>query len=366
MTAKAATLRRRPTPPPTVAARYRGYARDARKRRVRPRPLALTAAAWVLMIAIGAVVLVRTGDAVGGSLGSIAGDIGDAIGQAFPSLAGTISEQQSVATVSAAPVIDQLPSFTTQSTTMLQGHVPTFALGEARKVEIALNGKVIAVTAPDPQGRFAQQLTLVDGNNEVSIALLDGSTVVATTASSVVVDKTPPPLSLVRPAAGAVLTGTTVVVEGKSEADARITVNERVVAATPDGTFSESFTAQAGTQTITVIARDRAGNETKETLTVTVREAPVTATGGIALSLDRTRVRPGAPVVADITVLEGGRPKPDVIVTLFVGVVDLGAAKTNSGGTAKIGFAAPTTEGEIAVVVLGNGGSARATLTVAR
>ena len=54
------------------------------------------------------------------------------------------------------------------------------------------------------------------------------------------------------------------------------------------------------------------------------------------------------------------------LVTLSVGVVNIGSAVTDFSGSARIGFAAPTTEGDIGVVVLGGGASGRATLTVAR
>jgi hypothetical protein len=53
-------------------------------------------------------------------------------------------------------------------------------------------------------------------------------------------------------------------------------------------------------------------------------------------------------------------------VTLSLGAVPIASGTTDATGTARIGFAAPTTLGEISVVVLGGGASGKATLTVAR
>jgi hypothetical protein len=53
-------------------------------------------------------------------------------------------------------------------------------------------------------------------------------------------------------------------------------------------------------------------------------------------------------------------------VTLSVGVVSIGTAVTDALGTARIPFVAPSTEGEVSVVVLAAGSSGRASLTISR
>ncbi|MEK7862126.1 MAG: hypothetical protein AAB295_02555, partial [Chloroflexota bacterium] len=55
-----------------------------------------------------------------------------------------------------------------------------------------------------------------------------------------------------------------------------------------------------------------------------------------------------------------------VRISLSVGVITIGSARTDASGVARIGFAAPPNEGDAAVVVLANGASGRATLTVAK
>lgn len=367
MTIARGALPRRPPPPPGAAERYRAYVRASRARRapVRPRWLPLTA--WAVLAVLGVVTLGRVGMVLSLGSDSLGRDLNAALGNAFPSVASQPLElERTTGTVQSDPVIDQLPAFTSVATALLQGHVPTFALGPDRSVEIALNGAVVARTEPDAAGRFAQQLTLREGENSVVITLLQRDTAIATTSATSVFDRTPPALSLVRPRTGATIEGLTVVVEGKTEPGTRVTVNERVVAAAPDGSFSESFTASAGTVPIEVVARDQAGNETKTKVEVLVRAPAAQAGQRVALTLDRTKVRPGEPVVADVSVLENGQPREGATVTLFVGVVEIGTSRTGRGGSVKIGFAAPTTEGEIGVVAIGSSGSARATLTVAR
>lgn len=368
MTIAKGALPRRPAPPPAASARYRAYVRASREKRATVgRPQWVTAAGWVAMVVLGAVVLARIVMSVGVGADSLSRDLAKAFSAAFPdAISQPLDLERATATVQSDPVIDQLPAFASTASVLLQGHIPSFALGPDRQVEIALNGAVIARADPDAAGRFAQQLALREGENTVVITLLAGSTTISSTSATTVFDTVPPTLAIVRPRAGETIQGDTVVVEGKTEPGSRVTVNERVVAAAPDGTFSESFTAAAGAVAIEVITRDQAGNETKAKIDVMVRPVAAVAGQRVAISLDRTKVRPGEPVVADITVLDNGKPQANASVTVFVGVFEVGTSRTSASGSVKVGFAASTTEGEIGVVVIASNGSARATLTVAR
>ena len=367
MTIAKGALPRRSPPPPAASARYRAYVRASREKRARTRPQWVALAGWAAMVVLGAVVLARIVTSVGVGADTLGRDIAKAFSAAFPdAISQPLDLERATGNVQSDPVIDQLPAFSSTASVLLQGHIPSFALGPDRQVEIALNGAVVARADPDAAGRFAQQLALREGENTIVITLLAGSTTIASTSATSVFDAVPPALAIVRPRAGETIQGDTVVVEGKTEPGSRVTVNGSVVAAAPDGTFSESFTAAAGAVPIEVITRDQAGNETKAKIDVVVRPAAAVAGQRVAISLDRTKVRPGEPVVADITVLESGRPQANASVTLFVGVFEVGTSRTSAAGSVKVGFAAPTTEGEIGVVVIASNGSARATLTVAR
>lgn len=366
MTIARGALPRRAAPDPNAIARYRAQARAARERRSGGSPRWLVLVAWPVMAVLGIGVLIAAGSTVGVGVDMLRRDLEGAIANAFPAAVETTLElERAGGSVQVELVISELPDFTTQRAVMLQGHVPSFALREGRTVEILLNGSVLATAVPDAAGRFAQQLVLRDGENSIVLTLLDGDKVIATTSATSVLDTAPPQLTVVRPLPGAQIEGENVVVEGKTEAGARVTVNGRVVVAAPDGSFSESFTAVSGPLAIEIVTRDQAGNETRQRVDAMVK--PAAAAGArVGLSLDRTRVRPGEAVVAEGVILENGQARAGVPVTLFVGVVQIGSARTDASGIVRIGFAAPTTEGEIGIVMIGENASGRTTLTVAR
>lgn len=350
--------------PPVPRDRYRAA---ARRSGVRAQFRASRRLDVAILVATGLFVLLAS-PRVADALGTGVGDLGASLAQTFPSAQGSrsIDLPNNVGTVTAEPVLQGLPDFTNQPALALTGRVPSFALLDGRSVQISLNGAVVADVAPDAAGAFSVPLTLRDGPNTLELALHAGSDIVATSSYVVVLDRQPPALSVSRPAPGATVDGPNVVVEGKAEPGTTITVNDRAVVSAQDGSFTTSFTAAIGAQTVTIVARDRAGNETTVKTPVTVRDASSSAALAVSVTLDRTRVAPGAAVLAEIRVTANGLPKTGQSVTLSVGVITIGSAVTDASGVAHIGFAAPPNEGEAAVVVLADGASGRATLTVAK
>jgi hypothetical protein len=263
------------------------------------------------------------------------------------------------------PVVNGLPDFTRDTELQLSGRVPSFAMAPGRSVEIVLNAAVMANAQPDDTGAFGATLTLRDGANAIGVTLLSGKDVIARSAYTVILDRQPPTLDVIGPVNGATVDGPNVVVQGKAEVGATVTVNGRTVVPGQDGSFSETFTPATGPVAITVVARDRAGNETTVKSNVTLK-AVVASAAVVTVTLDRTKVKPGETVVAQIRVTENGIPKIGTLVTLSVGVFTVGSFATDGSGNARFGFAAPPTEGEAAVFVFAAGTSGRATLTVAR
>ena len=312
--------------------------------------------------------LLLTGPVIGSGIGdgirqitasvgeSISGQLGS--GQIeLPAGAGNV--------VSAEPVINGLPDFTQDAELQISGRVPSFAMAPGRSVEIVLNAAVIANAELDPTGTFAATLTLKDGANAIGLTLLSGKDVIARSAYTVILDKQPPTLDVIGPTNGALVEGPNVVVQGKAEVGATVSVNGRTVVPGQDGSFSESFTPPVGPVAITVVARDRAGNETTAKANVTLRAPTVSATL-VIVTLDRAKVRPGEIVGAQIRVTENGIPKIGTLATLSVGVVTIGSSATDAFGNTRISFAAPPNEGDAAVVVFAAGSSGRTVLTVAR
>lgn len=351
--------------PPVPRERYRAVARRSGVRaRLRRPAMALDAAILVLAIAFTFVATPRIADA----LGAGASDLGSRLGEAFPALQGSkpIDLPSGGGTVSADITAVNVPDFTREPQLALAGRVPAFALAAGRKVEIALNGVLVATLDPDAAGAFASTLTLREGPNAVALSLVSGRDVVAHTAYTVVLDRLPPALALTRPTSGESITGPNVTVQGKAEPGATVTVDGRTIVPAQDGSFTDSFTAAPGALTITVVARDRAGNETSVKTPITVKAPATSAPLTVAVTLDRAKVTPGTIVTAQIVVTANGAPRADEQVTLSVGVITIGSARTNASGTAFIGFAAPPNEGDAAVVVLAGGAAGRATLTVAK
>ncbi len=320
----------------------------------------------ILVVAGGFLIL--TGPIIGSAIGDGIRQITTSVGQ---SIAGQLGNGQielpagAGNVVSAEPVVNGLPDFTRDAELQISGRVPSFATAPGRSIEIVLNAAVIANAELDDTGAFAATLTLKDGANAIGLTLLSGKDLIARSAYTVILDRQPPTLELLGPTNGTTVDGPNVIVQGKAEVGATVTVNGRTIVPGQDGSFSEPFTPPVGPVAITVVARDRAGNETTAKASVTLR-APTAAATVVTVTLERARVRPGEIVVAQIRVTENGIPKIGTLVTLSVGVITIGSFATDGLGNARFGFAAPPNEGDAAVVVFAAGSSGRTVLTVAR
>jgi hypothetical protein len=350
---------------------WRRYARYVRRAQAklprREHPVAVTLAASLVFAVAGSLVA----QAIGVGIGTGIGDLGRSIVSTLPQAreADLVLGETQV-TVSAAPILDPLPEFTKTNEVRVSGKVPGFAVLPDRAISLALNGRPLSTLAVGTDGRFGPAaVTLPDGTSTLQFALVQGTTEIATTSHTIVVDRVAPQLTIVRPKAADTVEGTDLIVEGKTEAGADVTVNDRALRPNPDGTFTERLVVSPGALKIAVVAKDKAGNETKSEISITVKEKSQSSTAGTALTvkLDRTTVKPSESVIAEIRATDGGAPKAGLAVTLSVGVITIGTYKTDADGVARIGFAAPNHEVEdVAVVVLGGGTSARATLTVAK
>lgn len=320
----------------------------------------------ILFVAVAFVLLASP--MVGAVIGAGVADVGVRLGELFPANAGTgaIQLPGSGGTVSARPVADTLPDYTRDPQLRLSGRVPSFALADGRRVTVMLNAALVTTATPDAKGAFVVPLALREGTNSIELALVAGAEVIATSRYSVVLDRQPPPLTVATPADGDTLDGPTVAVRGRTEAGAAVVVNGRTVVVGPDGAWSEAVSAPAGPLALTVTARDRAGNETTKKSSVTVRAQTTGSDVTVQVTLDQTRAKPGASVTAQVVVFANGATRPNELVTVSVGVVTVGSARTDASGVARITFQAPSTEGDLAVVVIASSASGRATLTVAR
>jgi len=349
---------------PVSRDRYRAIARGAGVR-VPARPRWVDASLVVTLGVAALIVLPRAGGAIAAGFEQIVSSIQSAI----PLLQGRGSIDLPAGgstSIGAAPIADALPAYTRDPQLQLTGKIPSFAVQDGRSVQFVLNGAVVATTLLDPSGAFNATLALKEGPNTIGVALIADRDVVAASSYSVVLDRTPPTMTVAQPAPGSTVDAKNIVVTGTTEPGSRITVNGRIVAITPEGGFTDSFSASAGSVPITVVARDRAGNETTQKLTVTAQQVTQIVGLTVTVTLDKATARVGQGVLATVYVVGTTGPRAGVLVTLSVGVASIGTAVTDGSGTARIPFVAPSTEGETSVVVLAAGSSGRASLTISR
>ena len=347
---------------PVSRDRYRAIARGAGVR-ARPRPRWVDGALAVALAITALLVLPRTGGAIAAGLEQLATSVQSAI----PLLQGRGSIELPAGgstSVGAAPIADSLPAYTRDPQLQLTGKVPSFAVQAGRSVQFVLNGSVIATTLLDASGAFNATFTLKEGPNSIGVALIADRDVVAASSYNVVLDRTPPTMTLTQPAPGGTVDAKNIVVAGTTEPGSTITVNGRIVVLTPEGAFLDSFSANPGSVTVNVVARDRAGNETTQKLTVTAQQVTTIPGLTVTVTLDKATARAGQGVLATVYVVGTTGPRAGIPVTLTVGVASTATAVTDGTGTARIPFVAPTTEGDTSVVVLAAGSSGRASLTV--
>ena len=347
---------------PVSRDRYRAIARGAGVRSP-ARQRWVDAALAVTLAIVAIIALPRAAAAVGAGVEQVV----TSIQSALPLLQGRGSIDLPAggsSSVGAAPIADSLPAYTRDPQLQLTGKVPSFAVQAGRSLQVVLNGAVVATTPLDPSGAFSATLALKDGANSIGVALIADRDVVALSSYTVVLDRTPPTMTVTQPASGSTVDAKNIVLAGTTEPGSTITVNGRIVAVTPEGGFADSFSATPGSVPITVVARDRAGNETTQKLTVVAQQVTQTAGVTVTVTLDKSTVKPGQIVLATIYVVGVTGPRPGVPLTLSVGIVTIGTSVTDGTGAARIPFAAPPTEGDASVVVLAAGTSGRASLTV--
>jgi hypothetical protein len=346
--------------------RYTAHVRRAEKKLARRRhPFLATVIGSIVFAIAGSMFAQAVGVSVLAGLGDLGGSLVSALPQNEDSEL-VIGETQ--VTVSTAPILDTLPEFVKANGFQFEGRVPAFALNPDSVISLSLNGKVIADLTIAPDGRFSAPLQLQDGSNTIKAALVEGSTEIAATSHTVVVDREAPKITILRPTAGQAIEGDEVIIEGSTEAAADVTINDRALRPNPDGTFTERVLATPGPFKLVIVARDKAGNETKTEINVNVSEGQPGAAGlTLWVSLDRTLVKPGQTVIAEVHAVQDGQLRPDVPVTVQVGVTTIGTYRTDASGIAQISFKAPNHEAEeVTVIVLAGGTSGRATFAVAK
>lgn len=155
----------------------------------------------------------------------------------------------------------------------------------AGTIAVTVDGTVVStVTKTAIDGGYkctCTSPTLKDGSHTISVKASDndGNAAAAKTATFTV-DTVSPTLQITAPSNGLITNKKTVTVSGKtddvSSKPVTVTVNGATVTVGTDGTFTKDVTLAEGANTITIVAKDKAGKTTTVTRKVTVdTSAPV-------------------------------------------------------------------------------------------
>jgi hypothetical protein len=156
---------------------------------------------------------------------------------------------------------------TSESTMVLHGTVASCASGIA-SVEVA--GQPVTITTLQA---FTSRLLLMEGPNDISVLTRTnaGNTRLATVR--IVLDTTPPTISITSHKNWQVVTTPTIVIRGQAEDNATVVFNGTMTIVTaPDGSFQQSVSLKSGENAIGVTATDAAGN--RRTASVIVMYEP--------------------------------------------------------------------------------------------
>jgi uncharacterized protein YfaP (DUF2135 family) len=126
-----------------------------------------------------------------------------------------------------------------------------------------------SIAWPDEDGEFTLEYPLKEGTNGLVLKVQDVASNWNQTVITIMLDITPPTLSLTKPDNGIITSDLQITVAGSTEQDATITVNG-VEITTYKGGFSTDVTLEDGTHTIVVEAVDMAGNSMVQFREVTV------------------------------------------------------------------------------------------------
>jgi hypothetical protein len=171
----------------------------------------------------------------------------------------------------APPQMDELPEATNKSAMTISGTAESGAT-----VVIYLNGEALETIA-DNSGEFSYTSGINKGENVVYALVRDsaGNESQTTQEYFIVFDNEAPDLDISSPEDGAEFFGSKqrqVSIEGATEENVKVTINERFVVVESDGTFTFTTTLNEGENGFSIKAEDNAGNQEEKTITLRFSE----------------------------------------------------------------------------------------------
>jgi hypothetical protein len=166
------------------------------------------------------------------------------------------------------PTLDPLPYATNSAVLSISGRGKN-GLG----VIVYLNGKEYRKLKVDDNGTFSvRDITFKEGTNTLHAQLFDiqGNKSGLSATESVTINKKQPDLEISSPKNGDTINGDNniVVVNGKTNEENTVTVNDRIAVVGVNGVFALRFPLNEGDNTLAITATDPAGNQKKEEVKV--------------------------------------------------------------------------------------------------
>lgn len=159
------------------------------------------------------------------------------------------------------PRLEPLPDVTNNPQLTISGFAQT-----GKEVEIFLNGESLGKTTVSSDGKFLYaKITLTEGENRIKAYTVEGGKESeASKTLFITYKKTAPRLEVSQPIDSASFSGETktIRVEGQTDPDTTVTVNDRWAIVSSTGSFYLFYTLSDGENLLKIKAIDRAGNET--------------------------------------------------------------------------------------------------------
>ena len=163
------------------------------------------------------------------------------------------------------PKFKNFPEYTNQQEISLSGNTEA-----GTTVKITFNGQDKEALS-DASGQFSFNFVLENDTNTFAAIAIDqsGNQSQKTNDFQITYDKKPPEMEIKSPNDGSSFYGSAqrqVTVEGTTEADASVTINNRIISVDDDGLFQYTTTLSEGSNTFNIKASDLAGNLTEKNI----------------------------------------------------------------------------------------------------
>ena len=165
------------------------------------------------------------------------------------------------------PTLNPFYEATNSATIQISGN----AVKGGQTIEIYLNGDYKTKAFSDNNGQFTiSDFRLENGANRIKARTKDGDKQSAFTQEvTVVFDTTPPALEIKEPTDGQVVKKTPQVrITGKTDVDATILINDFLPIVDSNGNISYTMPLKEGENSIKIVAKDKASNQTTNQLKV--------------------------------------------------------------------------------------------------